>query len=84
VPGNYSQNNEKHKQRIASATSIGLTSSKSSIVLKPKYTLAQTLFSSYSKFKNSDLDECRRKPIIRVSAPYNIEKTMEKEKQLVI
>lgn len=55
----------------------------SSIVLKPKYTLGQTLFSSYSKFKNIDLDECRRKPIIRNSAPYMIEQKMQKEKEMV-
>lgn len=55
----------------------------SSIVLKPKYTLGQTLFSSYSKFKNIDLDECRRKPIVRNSAPYMIEQKMQKEKEMV-
>lgn len=55
-----------------------------SIVLKPKYTLGQTLFSSYSKFRNIDLDECRRKPIIRNSAPYMIEQKMQKEKEMVL
>jgi len=74
----------KEKQRIASASSVGsIISMKLSIILKPKYTLAQTLFSSYGKFKDSDLDECREKPIIRVSGPYMIEKKMEKEKYIV-
>lgn len=59
-----------------------LKSTKTSIVLKQKYTLGQNLY-SYSKYKDSDLDECRRKPIIRNSAPYMIEQKMAKEKEMV-
>lgn len=86
MPGFFSQTKEKNKgkQRISSATSVGtLVSMKSSIVLKPKYTLAQTLFTSWPKYKDIDLDECRRKPMIRNSAPYMIEQRLQKEKEMV-
>lgn len=81
VPGFLSKN--KEKKRLESAKSMSsLKSTKTSIVLKQKYTLGQNLY-SYSKYKDSDLDECRKKPIIRNSAPYMIEQKMAKEKEMV-